>query len=69
MSLHNNGRPADLVTYTLATLPDPVTTGAGRMIYVSDANSGVGAVAVTTLSGSPSTEPAWVDVATYAAVA
>lgn len=70
MALLNNGRPAELVAYTLATLPT-AADHVGSLIYVSDANSGQGAVAVARYtSGSPIGEAAeWADVATYSAVA
>lgn len=72
MSLHNNGRPADLVQYTLATLPD-AADHVGSMAYVTDATSGsyTGAVVVAkgTEAGSPLGTAVWVDLSTGAEVA
>jgi len=70
MALLNNGRPAGLVSYTLATLP-VAADHVGSLVFVSDANSGVGAVAVSRQAGgSPAGESAdWYDIATYAVVA
>ena len=70
MSLHNNGRPKDLAQYTLATLPT-AADHLGSLVFVTDANGGQGAVAVSRQAGgSPAGEVAgWYDVATYAVVA
>ena len=76
MALLNNGRPAELVAYTLATLPDPADH-VGSLVFVTDANSGLGAVAVARFenAGSPAGEgvgsplATWDDIATYAVVA
>jgi len=70
MALLNNGRPAELVSYTLATLP-AAALHVGSLVYVSDANGGLGAVAVARYtSGSPIGEAAeWVDVVDYTVVA
>jgi len=70
MALLNNGRPAQLVSYTLATLP-VAADYLGNLVFVSDANGGLGAVAVARqAAGSPAGEAAdWYDIATYAVVA
>ena len=70
MSLHNNGRPADLAQYTLATLPT-AADHVGSLAYVTDANGGLGAVAVARYtSGSPIGEAAeWVDLVDYTVIA
>jgi len=71
MALLTNGRPAPLAQYTLATLPTALSH-VGSLIFVTDANSGLGAVAVSVYvaGGSPLTEAAqWVDVVDYTVVA
>lgn len=71
MSLHNNGRPADLVQYTLATLP-AAADHIGSLAYVTDATSGsyTGAVVVAKgEAGSPVGNAVWIDVSTNAVVA
>ena len=68
MALLNNGRPAELVQLTLATLPTSVTN-IGHLIYVTDANGGAGAVAYGAGAGSPVGEAiTWIDITTGAAV-
>ena len=69
MALLNNGRPAELVQYTLATLPMS-TDYVGSLIFVTDASSGVGAVCVGVAAGSPLGESvSWIDLVTNIAVA
>lgn len=62
MTLFNENRPMNVATYTLATLPQVVT---GDLIFVSDANSGAGAMCF----GSVGLPEEWIDIRTAAAVA
>ena len=71
MALHTNGRRVDLVQYTLATLPSAADYELGSLIYVTDANSGVGGVAVliALAAGSPTAEGTWCDLVDYTVIA
>lgn len=73
MTLFNQNRPINVVTYTLATLPTASEDTVGDLIIVSDANSGVGALCFGSATGTGSPlgtgSYAWIDAGTGSAVA